>query len=155
VFVNVDDEDLLDGELVGGGGALADFASRVVLEITERAQLDRIPHLSGRLTRLRDQGFRLAIDDLGAGYSGNVNLAILEPDVVKLDMALVRGVDRETSNRDVVRSVIRLCKKLRCVIVAEGVETEAERDTLVELGCDALQGFLLARPARVPLPVRW
>ncbi len=154
-FINLGPEDLLDPELYDGGGPLAPFASRVVLEITEHAPLDGVPNLSGRLQRLRDLGFRLAIDDLGAGYSGHVNLAILEPEIVKLDAALVRGIDQDAGRRDVVRSLTKLCGKLRSFVVAEGVETIGERDALVSLGCDALQGFLLARPEREPPPVCW
>jgi EAL domain-containing protein (putative c-di-GMP-specific phosphodiesterase class I) len=149
VFANLGPEDLEDESLFDRGGPLAPFAERVVLEITEQAPLDRVPDLSGRISRLRDLGFRLAVDDLGAGYAGHVSLAILEPEIVKLDMSLVRGVDREPARREVVRSTSRLCRRLGSLVVAEGVETRAERDTLIELGCDALQGFFFARPARV------
>jgi EAL domain-containing protein (putative c-di-GMP-specific phosphodiesterase class I) len=155
VFINLGPEDLLDPELYDGGGPLTPFASRIVLEITEHAPLDGVPNLSGRLQRLRDLGYRLAVDDLGAGYSGHVNLAILEPEIVKLDAALVRGIDQDAGRRDVVRSITKLCGKLRSFVIAEGVETIGERDALVSLGCDALQGFLLARPEREPPPVRW
>jgi EAL domain-containing protein (putative c-di-GMP-specific phosphodiesterase class I) len=155
VFLNLGPEDLLDPELYDGGGPLARFATRIVLEITEHAPLNGVPNLSGRLQRLRDLGFRLAVDDLGAGYSGHVNLAILEPEIVKIDAALVRGIDRDAGRRDVIRSLTKLCGKLHSFVVAEGVETIAERDILVSLGCDALQGFLLARPEREPPPISW
>jgi EAL domain-containing protein (putative c-di-GMP-specific phosphodiesterase class I) len=152
VFTNLGPEDLEDEALYDRRGPLAPFARRVVLEITEQAPLDRVPDLTGRIARLRDLGYRLAVDDLGAGYSGHVSLAILEPEIVKLDMSLVRGVDRDPARREVVRSTARLCRRLGSLVVAEGVETTAERDTLVELGCDALQGYFFARPSRLPLP---
>jgi EAL domain-containing protein (putative c-di-GMP-specific phosphodiesterase class I) len=155
VYTNLLPEDLEDATLYDDVAGLAPFASRVVLEITEQAPLDRVPDLSGRIARLRDRGYRFAVDDLGAGYSGHVNLAILEPEVVKLDMSLVRRVDREATRREVVRSTTRLCQRLGSLVVAEGVETPRERDALVELGCDALQGFLFARPSRVPPQVTW
>jgi EAL domain-containing protein (putative c-di-GMP-specific phosphodiesterase class I) len=155
VYMNLLPEDLEDATLFDAGGPLAPHAGRVVLEITEQAPLDRVRDLSGRIARLRDLGYRFAVDDLGAGYSGHVNLAILEPEVVKLDMSLVRRIDRDAARREVVRSTARLCRRLGSLVVAEGVETAAERDTLIELGCDALQGFLFARPARVPSKPAW
>jgi len=155
VYMNLNADDLLVAEVYDRRGRLAELAPRLVLEITEQAPLDLIPDVSGRITRLRDLGFRLAVDDFGAGYSGHLNLAILEPDVVKLDMSLIRRVDCDIGRRDAVRSMTRLCRKLRSLVVAEGVETCGERDALVALGCDALQGFLLARPARRPASVAW
>jgi EAL domain-containing protein (putative c-di-GMP-specific phosphodiesterase class I) len=152
VFTNLGPEELEDEALYDRRGPLVPFAARIVLEITEQAPLDRVPDLSGRISRLRDLGFRLAVDDLGAGYSGHVSLAVLEPEIVKLDMGLVRGVDRDPARREIVRSTARLCRRLGSLVVAEGVETASERDTLVELGCDALQGFFFARPSRLPLP---
>jgi EAL domain-containing protein (putative c-di-GMP-specific phosphodiesterase class I) len=96
---------------------------------------------------LRALGFRIAIDDLGAGYAGLTSFAILEPEVVKLDMSLVRGVNDEPIKRRLVSSMVTLCKELGILVVAEGIETEAERETLASVGCDLLQGFLLGRPA--------
>jgi EAL domain-containing protein (putative c-di-GMP-specific phosphodiesterase class I) len=147
VYTNVGAEELSDANLYDRRGPLAPFAARVVLEITENAPLDRVPDLSGRLARLRELGFRFAVDDLGAGYSGHLHLAILEPQVVKLDMSLVRGVDRDPARRDLVRSAVRLCHRLGSLVVAEGVETAAERDALSTTGCDALQGFFFGAPA--------
>jgi len=148
VFTNVGPEELDDPTLYDPRGPLAPFASRIVLEVTEQAPLERVPDLTGRIARLRALGYRLAVDDLGAGYAGHVSLAILEPEIVKLDMSLVRGVDRDPARREVVRSTTRLCQRLGCLVVAEGIETVDERDAVLELGCDALQGFLFAHPAR-------
>lgn len=92
-------------------------------------------------------GFRIAIDDLGAGYAGLTSFATLEPELVKLDMSLVRDIDKNPMKEKLVRSMTALCKDLGMLVVAEGVETTRERDLLVELGCDLLQGFLLGRPA--------
>jgi EAL domain-containing protein (putative c-di-GMP-specific phosphodiesterase class I) len=88
------------------------------------------------------------VDDLGAGYAGLTSFAALEPDVVKLDMALVRGVDREPIKHRLVGSMTRLCRDLGILVVAEGVETSAEKEALQELGCDLLQGYLFGRPGR-------
>jgi EAL domain-containing protein (putative c-di-GMP-specific phosphodiesterase class I) len=96
-------------------------------------------------------GYRIAVDDLGAGYAGLNYLAMLEPDVVKLDIGLVRDIHKIPVKRKLVGSMIGLCRDLGIVVVAEGVETVEERDVLVELQCDLLQGFLFARPGK-PFP---
>jgi EAL domain-containing protein (putative c-di-GMP-specific phosphodiesterase class I) len=148
IFVNLHPADLEDEELYADNGALTPFASRVVLEITERAALDRIHELGSRVTRLRTLGYRIAIDDLGAGYAGLTSFAQLEPEVVKVDMSLVRGIDASPVKQKLVRSIISLCTELGILLVAEGIETPAERDTLVGLGGDLCQGYLFARPGR-------
>jgi EAL domain-containing protein (putative c-di-GMP-specific phosphodiesterase class I) len=151
VFVNLHPADLEDPELYADEGALTPFAKQVVLEITERAALDGIHELSSRVTRLRTLGYRIAIDDLGAGYAGLTSFAQLEPEVVKVDMSLVRGVDASPTKQKLLGSIIGLCHDLDIQIIAEGIETEAERDTVVRLGGDLCQGYLFARPGR-PFP---
>lgn len=154
-FVNLHAADLLDDALYDAGAPLARFASRVVLEITERAPIEGIADLRERAARLRKLGYRLAIDDFGAGYSGLTILTRLEPEIVKLDMALVRGVDVSTVRQKVVARMTELAHDLGLAVVAEGVETAGERDVLAGIGCDYLQGFLFSRPAR-PFPeVSW
>jgi EAL domain-containing protein (putative c-di-GMP-specific phosphodiesterase class I)/CheY-like chemotaxis protein len=154
LFVNLHPADLEDPELYADDGALTPYASQVVLEITERAALDRIHELSSRVTRLRKLGYRIAIDDLGAGYAGLTSFAQLEPEVVKVDMSLVRGIDSSPVKQKLVRSIIALCTELGIQLVAEGIETPAERDALVALGGDLCQGYLFAKPGRgFPTPV--
>jgi EAL domain-containing protein (putative c-di-GMP-specific phosphodiesterase class I)/CheY-like chemotaxis protein len=148
LFVNLHPADLEDEELYADDGALTPFAKQVVLEITERAALDRIHELGSRVTRLRALGYRIAIDDLGAGYAGLTSFAQLEPEVVKVDMSLVRGIDGSPMKQKLVRSIIALCTELGIQLVAEGIETAAERDALVALGGDLCQGYLFARPGR-------
>lgn len=150
-FVNLTSQDLMDDALFDRSAPLAQVARRVVLEVTERSPLDEITDLRARIGRLRAIGFRIALDDLGAGYSGLGNFTQLEPDVVKLDMGLVRGVDTDTTKRRLVRSMIQLCREMEIAVVAEGVETESERDVLAELGCTLFQGYLFARPAAEPV----
>jgi EAL domain-containing protein (putative c-di-GMP-specific phosphodiesterase class I) len=154
IFVNLHPADLEDDELYADAGALTPFAGQVVLEITERAALDRIHELGSRVTRLRTLGYRIAIDDLGAGYAGLTSFAQHEPEVVKVDMSLVRGIDGSAVKQKLVRSIIALCTELGIQLVAEGIETPAERDMLVNLGGDHFQGYLFARPGRgFPNPV--
>jgi EAL domain-containing protein (putative c-di-GMP-specific phosphodiesterase class I) len=126
---------------------LARHAHRVVFEITERASLDDVGDVRELVRQLRSRGFRIAVDDLGAGYAALSSFASLEPDIVKLDMSLVRDVDHHQTRRRLIASITELCRDLGILVVAEGIETEAERDVLLELGCDLLQGFLLGRPA--------
>lgn len=146
LFVNLHPADLLDDELYHASAPLSAVASRVVLEVTERDGLNEVTDLSARLGRLRALGYRVAIDDLGEGYAGLTSLARVEPEFVKLDMSLVRGVDRSPVARHIVRSTLRLCRELRCHVIAEGVETTAEREALLSMGCDLLQGYLFGRP---------
>jgi EAL domain-containing protein (putative c-di-GMP-specific phosphodiesterase class I) len=108
VFVNLHPQDLMDEALISGNNPLSTVASSVVLEITERAALPDLPDLRSRVRSLRDLGFRVAIDDLGAGYAGLTSFAVLEPEVVKLDMALVRGVDHEPFKRSLIGSMAAL-----------------------------------------------
>jgi EAL domain-containing protein (putative c-di-GMP-specific phosphodiesterase class I) len=151
IFVNLHARDLLDQDLYSPRSALSLVAHRVVLEITERASLDGVSDARGKIGELRRMGFRIAIDDLGAGYSGLTSFASLEPELVKLDMSLVRDIDKSPTKEKLVRSLTELCKDLGMTVVAEGIETIQERDLLVELNCDLLQGYLLGRPER-PFP---
>jgi EAL domain-containing protein (putative c-di-GMP-specific phosphodiesterase class I) len=148
VFVNLHPNDLADEDLYASDTGLAPFAKKIVLEITERAALDEIRGLRDRVERLRAIGYRIAVDDLGAGYAGLSSFAALEPDVVKADMSLVRGIDSSAVKRKLVAAIAGLAKDLGIQLVAEGIETPAERDCVVSLGADALQGYLFARPDR-------
>jgi EAL domain-containing protein (putative c-di-GMP-specific phosphodiesterase class I)/CheY-like chemotaxis protein len=148
LFVNLHARDLMDDLLVSPKSPLSAVANRVVLEITERASLERVKDVRVKIAELRRMGFRIAIDDLGAGYAGLTSFATLEPEFVKLDMSLVRDIDHNHTKATVVRSMVSVCKELSMMVVAEGVETPQECDLLVALGCDFLQGYLLAKPGR-------
>ena len=155
VFLNLHPFELNDEELYSERSVLAPYANRLVLEITERAALEEIDDVRNRMARLRQLGFRLAVDDLGAGYAGLTSVAQLEPEVVKLDMALVRDVHRQPTKQHLIRSMIGLFNNLGRLVIAEGVESEEEAKTLVELGCDLLQGYLFARPTKTFEPARF
>jgi EAL domain-containing protein (putative c-di-GMP-specific phosphodiesterase class I) len=155
LFVNLHSADLNDEDLYSSDAPLSKVASRVVLEVTERASLYGVKDAAGCVARLKALGFRIAIDDLGAGYAGLTSFTQLEPEVAKLDMSLVRGVDADPRRQSIVRSMKTLCDELGIEVIAEGVETPAERAMLSELGCDLLQGYLFSRPERgFPTP-RW
>jgi EAL domain-containing protein (putative c-di-GMP-specific phosphodiesterase class I)/CheY-like chemotaxis protein len=158
MFVNLHPKDLADPALFLATEPLSSIAQRVVLEITERSSLDKLDKVAERVAALRRMGFRIAIDDLGAGYAGLTTLAQLEPEIVKLDMSLVRDLHTNHTKRKVVRSMTQLAREIGALVVAEGVETEEELEAVVDLGCDFVQGFYFARPERVspscrPVPV--
>jgi EAL domain-containing protein (putative c-di-GMP-specific phosphodiesterase class I) len=155
LFVNLHPQDLLDVDLSDAQAALTNVAGRVVLEVTERASIKDFEQARTKVAALRDQGFRIAIDDLGAGYSGLNAFALLEPEFVKLDMTLVRNVDRSTVKQKLVKSIATSCRDLGLYVVAEGVETREERDAAIDLGCDLLQGFLFARPGPAFPSIAW
>jgi EAL domain-containing protein (putative c-di-GMP-specific phosphodiesterase class I) len=152
IFVNLHVLDLVDEDLYDPATPLAAFAGRVYFEITERAALEKVHDVRERVARLRALGYRIAVDDLGEGYSGLTSFAQLEPEAVKLDMSLIRGVDIVPMKKKLVRAMATLCRELDARLIAEGVETEAERDTLIELGGDLLQGYLFAKPD-FPFPI--
>lgn len=147
LFVNVHGLELTDEELFDPRGDLAQHAHRVVLEITERIGLDPVAGPT-RVAMLRQLGYQIAVDDLGAGYAALGALATLSPEVVKLDMSLVRDLHRHAAKQRVVGAITALVRELGGQVVAEGVETVGERDALVAAGVGLLQGFLLGRPAR-------
>jgi EAL domain-containing protein (putative c-di-GMP-specific phosphodiesterase class I) len=147
LFVNLHPSELLDPTLYSPDGPLSAIGHRVVLEVTERSALDDIPDIRSRVARLRELGFRMALDDFGAGYAGLSSLAKLEPEILKLDLSLVRDVHLSSTKRKVIRSMTYLAKDMGMMVVAEGVESAEERDVLGELGCDLLQGYFLGEPA--------
>jgi EAL domain-containing protein (putative c-di-GMP-specific phosphodiesterase class I) len=148
LFVNLHPEDLLDATLYLPDTPFSSLARRIVLEVTERASLDHISGIHERIAALRALGFQIALDDLGAGYAGLTSFTQLEPEFVKLDMSLIRDVDQSPTKQKIIRSMVGLCHDMGKQIVAEGIERREESATLVELGCDLLQGYLFAKPGR-------
>ena len=125
---------------------------RLLFELTEAEKI-RDPDHALRIVRdYQQRGFLTAIDDFGAGYAGLNLLADFQPHYVKLDMALTRGIDREKARQAIVGGVIGTCAALECQVIAEGVETREELDTLRNMGIKLFQGYLLARPQIEALP---
>ena len=155
VFINLHLLDLFDKQLTSPFSPLSKVASRVVLEITERTSLEGQADVRYRVAELRELGFKIAIDDLGGGHARMGTFTPLDCDYVKLDMSLVRDVHKNSTKQKVIRSMTALSQDMGMTVVAEGVETAEERDTLIDLDCDLLQGFLFARPGK-PFPeVKW
>lgn len=128
---------------------------RIVFEFTENERLD-IPHLLNILQSYRAMGFKTALDDFGAGYAGIGLISRFQPDIVKLDMELIRGIDTDKLKRTVVRHTLNMLRDLGVKPVCEGVESIGEHDVLRELGVSLMQGYLLAKPQVETLPhVTW
>jgi EAL domain-containing protein (putative c-di-GMP-specific phosphodiesterase class I) len=155
LLVNLHSRDLDDDDLLSALSPLSMLASRIVLEVTERAALDASPLMQRRLDALRKAGYRVAVDDLGSGYSGLTSLAHLHPEIVKLDISLTRGVWREPTKRKLVEMMVKLCRELGMELIAEGVETCDDRDALIDSGCDLLQGYLFGAPGPAFPSANW
>jgi EAL domain-containing protein (putative c-di-GMP-specific phosphodiesterase class I) len=120
--------------------------NRIIFEFTEDEKLDT-HHLLNILRTYRAMGFRTAIDDFGAGHAGLNLLADYQPDSVKLDMALIRGIDRDPVRRRIVEHLARLLEDLSILTIYEGVETADELAALKDMGARYIQGYVLARPS--------
>jgi EAL domain-containing protein (putative c-di-GMP-specific phosphodiesterase class I)/CheY-like chemotaxis protein len=148
LFININATELNDNELISDTAPLTHLAPRVVLEVTERSALDQVVGLATRLSRLRERGFRIAIDDLGAGYAGLSSFSRLEPEFVKLDMSLIRDVHLSSRKRSLVRGIAQVsARDLGIQVICEGIECSEERDVLALDGLDLFQGYLFAQPA--------
>ena len=130
-------------------------APQVTFELTERASLHDVPDLRARIDVLQSLGFRIAIDDLGAGYADLSSFTELRPDVVKLDMSFTRGIVTDTTKQTLVRTMRNLCEEIGTTFVVEGVETSEELERLYELGCDVFQGRFFAMPDTTFPAIEW
>jgi EAL domain-containing protein (putative c-di-GMP-specific phosphodiesterase class I) len=120
-------------------------ADRIIFEFTENEQLDT-EHVLRILSTYREIGFMTAIDDFGAGYSGLGLLAKFQPDIVKLDMELIRNVDTSKAKQAIVRHTVAMLKDMDILPLCEGIETYDEQATLEDLGVELMQGYLFSKP---------
>jgi EAL domain-containing protein (putative c-di-GMP-specific phosphodiesterase class I) len=156
LFVNLHPNELEEGWLVRPDDPIFSHDDDIYLEITESVPMT---HFDLCVSVLREvcarSGMHLVIDDLGTGYS-NLNLiADLEPDVVKLDRALVTGLDRKPRQQKVVSMIVRLCGELGASVVAEGIETADELSAVRDSGATFGQGYLIARPSFPAPSIIW
>lgn len=126
--------------------------NRIMFEVTEGEKVKDHDHLKKIFIEYKKQNFITAIDDFGAGYAGLNLLADWQPDVIKLDMSLTRNIDNDRVRRSLVFGIIAVCKELSIQIIAEGIETKEERDTLYSQGVYLFQGYYFARPGFECLP---
>jgi EAL domain-containing protein (putative c-di-GMP-specific phosphodiesterase class I) len=124
---------------------------QIVFEVTESEYISDVQHLLNIVTHYRREGFRVALDDLGAGYGSLGLLAQLKPDIVKLDRRLISNIDQDEFQQGILQSLLQMAQKLGIETVAEGIERPEERDWLIEQGATYLQGYLFGRPQERPL----
>ena len=125
---------------------------RLIFEFTENERMADPGHVANIVKSYQEMGFGTALDDFGAGHAGLGLLACFQPDIIKLDMDLIRGLDASLPRRVIVGGVARMCRELGITLIAEGVETDAELRALRAIGIRYIQGYLLARPAFEALP---
>jgi EAL domain-containing protein (putative c-di-GMP-specific phosphodiesterase class I) len=125
---------------------------RLIFEFTENEEMADPDHVANIVKTYQAMGFGTALDDFGAGHAGLSLLARFQPDIIKLDMELVRGIETSLPRRVIVEGAARMCSQLGITLIAEGVETEAEFAALKSIGIRYIQGYLIARPAYEALP---
>jgi len=148
LFLNVHPSELADSDAVRRRfSALQPAAHRLVIEITERSSMLQLDDWRTTLDYLVSAGFRIAVDDLGSGYNSLSMLAELKPAFIKVDMSIVRNVDREERKQRLLDLLARFSKATDSQLIAEGIETPLEAETVKRIGVDLLQGYFFGRPA--------
>lgn len=122
-------------------------AERIIFEITEGEKVPDHEHLRNIVSQYRDLGFKVALDDFGAGYSGLNLLADMTVDILKLDMALIRNIHECDTRQAIVRNMAHMCRDLGITLIAEGIECEEELLCLQSFGIDLFQGYYFAKPS--------
>lgn len=147
LFVNVHPFDAQEGLLTGTDSPLEPLARSIVLDISDKAPRMQIDSFANSLPALRGAGFRIAVDDVGTGSSGMTVFSKLQPDYMKLDGAFVSGIAGDAAASRMARGMYAFCRELEVPVIAEGVETRAERDALIAMGADLAQGNVFGAPA--------
>ncbi|MCP4444959.1 MAG: EAL domain-containing protein [Myxococcales bacterium] len=149
LFMNLHPSEVEDPELAKFRDG--DIAKRIVFEITERASIPNYDGFSRILSGLSKNGYQFAIDDLGGGYAGLNAVALLSPDFIKIDMAMVRGIDTAPHRARLIQRIVDFANDVEIMLVAEGIETKEEAETIESLGCHLVQGYYYGRP-RIGVP---
>jgi EAL domain-containing protein (putative c-di-GMP-specific phosphodiesterase class I) len=155
LFLNIHPDEFDEGWLVRPDDSIMLHDCDVYLEITEAVPLSHYRHCQSVLAEVRRRGVKIAVDDLGAGYSNLKYIADLAPDVVKLDRELIAGLAQSGRRRKLVTSIVDLCQQQGAKVVAEGIETVDELRAVIDTGAHYGQGYYLARPAPQPPNVDW
>jgi EAL domain-containing protein (putative c-di-GMP-specific phosphodiesterase class I) len=152
LFVNVVPASMYDPDFQGASlirllGGLGLAPERIVLEVSEQYAIENYTLFAEAVQNFTEMGFSIAVDDIGAGYSGLEKIAHLNPRYLKFDMQLVRDIDKSHVKREMARALKNFADKMESQIIAEGIEREGEQQACIDLGIDYGQGYLLARPA--------
>lgn len=153
LFLNIHPSEFGESWLVQPDDPMFGHDHAIYLEITETLPLNEFERYHGVLREIRHKGARLAVDDLGAGYSNLKYIADLHPEIVKLDRGLIEGLESGTRTHRLVRHIVTMCEDLGAEVVAEGIETAGEAKAVIEAGVHYGQGYFLARPAFPPPPI--
>ena len=155
LFLNIHPDEFSSPWLVRPDDAATTHDCEVFLEITESVPLSHYQHCHSVLAEMRARGAKIAVDDLGAGYSNLKYIVDLEPEVVKLDRELIANLRQDSRLHRLVHSLVDMCTKLGARVVAEGIETKEELAAVIDAGVHFGQGYLLQRPNPEILPINW
>jgi EAL domain-containing protein (putative c-di-GMP-specific phosphodiesterase class I) len=150
LFLNIDPTEFDEGWLVRPDDPIFTHEHTIHLEITEGVPLSHYRHCHGVLHEIRRRGAKVAVDDLGAGYSNLKYIADLEPEIVKIDRGLVENLQKNPRMVVLVETIVAMCERLGAKVIAEGIETTDELRAVSEAGVHYVQGFLIARPDATP-----
>ncbi|MGE0399434.1 MAG: EAL domain-containing protein [Kofleriaceae bacterium] len=155
LFINIHPSELNEHRIIQPSDPLYQHDRDVYLEITEGVPLSHFHLCQTILSEVRGRGIHLVVDDLGAGYSNLKYIADLHPKIVKLDRDLIAGLTTDSRLFKLVSAVVQLCTQLDALVVAEGIETVAELEAVIDAGAHFGQGYLLAKPAFPPPDIVW
>jgi EAL domain-containing protein (putative c-di-GMP-specific phosphodiesterase class I) len=150
IAVNLSPAACLDprlSEIVRGSGL---NPGRIVVELTERSAVADYARLAAALAPLRSAGLRIAVDDVGAGFSSMRHILRLSPELIKLDRTIVAGIDNDPKQRALCAAMVSFSSQIGASLVAEGIETNAELTAVTDMGVNTGQGYLLGRPSVLP-----
>ncbi|AGB41599.1 diguanylate cyclase (GGDEF) domain-containing protein [Halobacteroides halobius DSM 5150] len=151
IFINVDPGVICEqgAEIENTEEIINQFSisqKEVVMELTEETSIDDLQGFKLALDNYQEQGYKVAIDDTGAGYSGLQSIVSIPYNYIKLDRSLVSNIDRDPVKKALLKSFVKFADEINSQVIAEGIEREEELDTLIEMGVDYGQGYLIARP---------
>ncbi|WP_429163451.1 EAL domain-containing protein [Desulfitispora alkaliphila] len=152
IFININPDIINDPDFIGGQtrellNSLGISPANIVFEITEGTSIDNFAAFRKTLEHYRKQGFLVAVDDAGSGYSSLQTIAELKPDYIKMDLSLIRDIHSSPVKQALTETFVTFSKKINSYLIAEGIETQEELTALINLGVDYGQGFYLARPS--------
>ena len=138
---------LIESEKIEEVVSLYPNPKQIIFEIIERSEIKNFPAYCRTLNALRKKGFKIAVDDVGSGYSSLGSIAEIEPDYAKIDISLIHEININPKKQNLVKTILSFCRQNDIAVIAEGVESESELATLVELRVESAQGYFLGRPS--------
>ena len=153
VFLNsIANQTLTAEDIARFESTFSKYLDRIVIEITE-SEPDNEEYSLGKVERAHKWNAGIAIDDYGSGYNSESTLITLQPDIVKVDMTILRGIDKDPNRQTMLESLISYARKAGVAVLAEGIETEQELETVIARGVDYIQGYYVAKPSFEPKPI--